>query len=109
MAEYGDLVRNANWNNSDVKYFDSEEISYHGDSDQEAHHNVEQFVANAKAANRSLIALTELSHLVQFVEALEGGPGTLAAFRTHMQREADQGRYPFTVLLPGSHKEFLDP
>ena len=84
-------------------------MSYHGESDQEAAHNIEQFVENAEAANRSLIARTEFSHLVQFMEALECGPSTLEAVRSHMQREVDQGRYLFTVLPPGSHEESLDP
>ena len=84
-------------------------MSYHGDSDQEAAHNIEQFVDNAKAANRSLIACTEYSHLVQFMEALEGGPSTLEDFWAHMQREVDQGCYPFTLLPPGSHEEVMDP
>ena len=84
-------------------------MSYHGDLDQEAHHSIKQFVANAEAANHLLIALTEFLHLVQFMEALEGGPSTLEAFRAHMQCEADQGRYPFTVLPPGFHEGFLDP
>ena len=104
-----DQVQGANWNDSDVKSFNSDEISYHGDSDQEAAHNIEQFVDNAKAANRSLIARTKFLHLAQFVEALEGEPSTLEVFRAHMQREADQGRYPFTVLPPGSQEDFLDP
>ena len=84
-------------------------MSYHGDSDQEEHHILEDFVANAEGANRSLIALTQFYHIVQFLEAFEGGPGTLVAFTTHLQREADQGRYPFIILPPGSHEEFLDP
>ena len=109
MDEYGNLVRGANWNDSDVASSNSDEMSYHSDSDQEAHHNITQFVANAEAANRLLIALAEFLHLVQFMEALEGGPSTLEAFWAHMQREADQGHYPFIVLPPGSHKEFLDP
>ena len=109
MDEYGNLVRGANWNDSDVESFNSDKMSYHGDLDKEAHHNIKRFVANAEASNHLLIALTEFLHLVQFMEILEVGPSTLEAFRAHMQREADQGRYPFTVLLPGSHKEFLDP
>ena len=80
LAEYGDLVRNGNWNDSEVESFESDDMSYHGDSVQEEHHILEEFVTNAERATRLLIALTQYSHLVQFMEALEGGPGTLAAF-----------------------------
>ena len=70
---------------------------------------LEQFVTNAERGNRSLIALTHYSNLVQFMEGLEGGPATLAAFTAHIQREADNGRYPFIVLPRGSQQEFLEP
>ena len=41
LDDYGNLVCGANWNDSDVESFDSDKISYHGDSDHEAHHNME--------------------------------------------------------------------
>ena len=109
LAEYADLVRNGNWENSEVESSESDDMSYHGDSIQEEHHIMEEFVTNAEQANRSLIALTQYSHLVQFMEALEGGPGTLAAFTAHLQREADVGRHPFIVHPRGSQEEFLEP
>ena len=109
LADYDDLVSNGNWDDSDVELFESVESSYHGDSVQEEHHVLEQFLTNAERGNRSLIALTQYSNLVQFMEGLEGGPAILAAFATHIQREADEGRYPFIVLPRGSQQEFLEP
>ena len=32
LAEYGDLVRNGNWDDSEVKSFESDDMSYHGGS-----------------------------------------------------------------------------
>jgi len=109
LADYGDLIRNANWNDPEVSSFESDVSSYHGDSVQEEHHALEQFVNNAERANRSLIALTQYANLVQFMEGLEGGPATLAHFARHIQREADEGRYPFIILPRGSQEEFLEP
>ena len=109
LVDYGNLIRNPNWNDSEVSSFKSDVSSYHGDSVQEQHHALEVFVNNATRGNRSLIALTQYANLVQFLEGLEGGPATLAHFARRIQREADEGRYPFIILPRGSQEEFLEP
>ena len=57
----------------------------------------------------SLTARTEYAHLVQFLGNLEGGPSVLQAFQVHLQRELDEGRYPFPVLNDDAHEAFLNP
>ena len=82
---------------------------YHGDSVQETAHNHQQGVETAEADNRSMIAQTEVSHLVQFLFGSAGGITTLEAFRDHLEREGNVGGYPFPVLSDGAHEELLDP
>jgi hypothetical protein len=111
LGLYGDQVRNGQWDNSDGEAYDSDdsdESSYNGDSGQEDAHNFMRGEEAAEAANRSLIARTEHAHLVRFLGNSEGGPSVLQAFRVHLQRELDEGRYPFPVLND-DYADFLRP
>ena len=109
MGLYGDQVTNGKWSNSDGKTYDSDESSYNGDSDQEADLNIRQFEEASEAANWLLIAHTEYAHLVQFLASSEGGPSTLQACRAHLQRELDEGRYPFPVFNVDTHEDLFNP
>ena len=106
---YGDQVLHGQWDNSDGEAYDSDESSYNGDSGQEDYHIFRREEDAAAATNRDLVACTEYGHLVQFLGNLESGTRVSQAFRAHLRRELEDGRYPFPVLNDGVHADFLRP
>ena len=109
MGLYGDQVRHGQWDNSDGEACDSDESSYNGDSGQEDDLNIRRDEEAAAAANWDLVARTEYGHLVQFLGNPESGTSVLQAFRAHLQRELEDGRYLFPVLNDDVHADFLCP
>ena len=111
LGLYGDQVRHGQWDNSDGEAYDSDESesSYNRDSGQEDDFYIRRDEEAAAATNRNLVALTEYGHLVQFLGNLESGASVLQAFRAHLQRELEDGRYPFPVLNDDVHADFLRP
>ena len=109
LGDYGALVLNGQWENSDGEAYDSEESSNHGDSGQEDYHNFRREEDAAEEENQDLIARTEYGHLVQFLGRTESGSGELQAFRAYLGRELEDGNYPFLVLNDEVHEDFLRP
>ena len=85
------------------------ESSYNGDSGQEDDFYIRRDEEAAAVANRDLVARTEYGHLVQFLGNSESGTRVLQAFRAHLRRELEDGRYPFPVLNDDVHADFLRP
>ena len=98
LDNYGALIINGQWEDSDGDHYESEESSYHGDEGQEDHHFFMREEDAAEEENRDLVARIEYGNLIQFMGRTESGTRQLQAFRAHLGRELEQGNYPFSAL-----------
>ena len=98
LDNYGALIINGQWEDSDGDHYESEESSYHGDEGQEDHHFFMREEDAAEEENRDLIARIECGNLIHFLGRTESGTRQLQAFRAHLGRELEQGNYPLSAL-----------
>ena len=98
LDNYGALIINGHWENSDGDYYESEESSNHGDEGQEDYHFFRREEDAAEEENRDLIARVEYGNLIHFLGRTKSGTRELQAFRAHLGRELEEGNYPFSVL-----------